>query len=49
MIEMTPTPSMTDEQVEAWFAAAGLNVSVVEHCPSRECPSCATDSVPRAA
>ena len=41
MIEMTPTPSMTDEQVEAWFAAAGLNVSVVGHCPLPDCPHCA--------
>jgi hypothetical protein len=49
MIETTPTPNMTDEQVEAWFAAAGLNVSVVEHCPSQECRSCAGDSVPIAA
>ena len=49
MIEMTPTHSMTDEQVEDWFAAAGLNVSVVKHCPSRECPSCTAASVPRAA
>ncbi|MEA3511482.1 MAG: hypothetical protein U9R51_08615 [Actinomycetota bacterium] len=49
MIEMTPTPSMTDEQVEAWFAAVGLNVSVVEHCPSKECSSCTASSVPRAA
>ncbi|MEA3501876.1 MAG: hypothetical protein U9R47_03815 [Actinomycetota bacterium] len=49
MIEMTPTHSMTDEQLEAWFAAAGLNVSVVEHCPSKDCPSCAGDSAPIAA
>ncbi len=44
MIEMTPTPTMTDEQVEAWFAAAGLNVRVVEHCPSNTCPSCIGES-----
>ncbi len=49
MIETTPTHSMTDEQVEEWFAAAGLNVSVVGNCPSRECPSCDADSVPKAA
>jgi len=44
MIEITPTPSMTDEEVEAWFAAAGLSVSVVEHCPSQECQFCTEDS-----
>jgi len=49
MIELTPTPSMTDEQVEAWFAAAGLNVNVVEHCPSEECSFCTGDSTPIAA
>ncbi|MEA2022678.1 MAG: hypothetical protein U9N79_00135 [Actinomycetota bacterium] len=49
MIEMTPTPSMTDQEVEAWFAVAGLNVSVVEHCPVLTCPVCAGDSAPIAA
>jgi len=49
MIELTPTPSMTDEQVEAWFAAAGLNVTVVEHCPSKKCSSCTGASTPIAA
>ncbi|MEA2009675.1 MAG: hypothetical protein U9N78_03120 [Actinomycetota bacterium] len=49
MIEITPTPNMTDEQIEAWFAAAGLNVSVVEHCPSNTCPSCTGTSIPVAA
>jgi len=49
MIELTPTPSMTDEQVEAWFAAAGLNVTVVEHCPSKERSSCTGASTPIAA
>ncbi len=49
MIEMTPLPNMTDEQVEAWFAAAGLSVSVVEHCPSQECRTCVDHAVPTAA
>ena len=42
MIDMTPTPSLTDEEVEAWFAAAGLTVSVVEHCPVAGC-DCRTE------
>ena len=49
MIEMTPTPSMTDEQIEAWFAAAGLQVTVVEHCSLKECSFCTGDSAPIAA
>ncbi len=49
MIEMAPTPSMTDKQVEAWFAAAGMNVTVVEHCPSSICPFCTGHSAPIAA
>jgi hypothetical protein len=44
MIEMTPTPSTTDEELEAWFAAAGLTVSVVEHCPVAGC-GCRTGSL----
>jgi hypothetical protein len=27
--------------VEAWFAAAGLQVTVVDGCPDRACPRCA--------
>lgn len=49
MIEETPTHTMTDEQVEAWFAAAGLNVTVVEHCPAPGCPRCTDTLLPRAA
>jgi len=49
MIELTPTPSMTDEQVEAWFAAAGLSANVVERCPSKECSFCTRDAAPIAA
>ena len=40
MIEMTPTSNMTDEQVEAWFAAAGLNGTVVERCSVPGCTHC---------
>lgn len=40
MIEMNPTPTMTDTEIEAWFGAAGLTVSVVERCPVPECESC---------
>lgn len=49
MIEMTPTPDMTDEQVEEWFAAAGLNVAVVERCPVLGCCRCHTNRLTRAA
>jgi hypothetical protein len=49
MIEMTPTPSMTDEEVEAWFAAAGLNASVVERCSVAGCARCDHRSLTRAA
>jgi len=49
MIEIAPTPNMTDEQVEAWFATAGLNVTVVEHCPAMECSLCTGASTPIAA
>ena len=41
MIEMNPTPAMTDAEIEAWFDAAGLAVSVVERCPVPACDSCA--------
>lgn len=40
MIEMNPTPAMTDTEIEAWFGAAGLSVSVVERCPVEDCNSC---------
>ena len=40
MIEMNPTPAMTDIEIEAWFGAAGLTVNVVERCPVPECESC---------
>jgi hypothetical protein len=49
MIEMTPTPSMTDEEVEAWFAAAGLNASVVKRCSVAGCARCNDISLTRAA
>jgi hypothetical protein len=41
MIEMTPATSMTDNELEAWFAAAGLNAEVVARCPDPTCELCA--------
>jgi hypothetical protein len=52
MIEMNPTPAMTNEELEAWFGAAGLTVAVVERCPVANCDSCSralADPVARAA
>ena len=40
MIEMNPTPAMTDAELAAWFGAAGLAVTVVDRCPVAACPSC---------
>ncbi len=40
MIEMTPTPAMTDTEMEAWFAEAGLAATVVHRCPAPQCPVC---------
>ena len=33
MIETTPTPAMTDTELEDWFSEAGLSATVVERCP----------------
>ena len=52
MIEMNPTPAMTDAEIEAWFGAAGLSVRVVERCPLADCDSCSdshADPLARAA
>ena len=40
MIEMNPTPAMSNAEIEAWFGAAGLDVSVVERCPVLACDAC---------
>jgi len=37
---MNPTPAMTDAELEAWFGAVGLTVTVVERCPVAACGSC---------
>jgi hypothetical protein len=44
MIETTPTPAMTDPEIEAWFSEAGIPVTVVERCPEPTCSSCAQPS-----
>jgi hypothetical protein len=41
MIEMTPTLAMTDTELEAWFAEAGLAATVVHRCPAPQCRVCA--------
>lgn len=40
MIETTTTPAMTDTELEAWFAAAGLTATVVQRCPAPACEAC---------
>ncbi len=43
---------MTNAEIEAWFGAAGLTVSVVERCPVPTCDSCSgtlTDPLAKAA
>lgn len=47
MIEITPTPAMTDTELEAWFAEAGLTATVVHRCPAPACEAC-TDGQGRA-
>jgi hypothetical protein len=32
---------MTDTELEAWFAEAGLAVTIVDRCPDATCPECA--------
>jgi len=46
MIEITPTPAMTDAELEAWFAEAGLTATVVRRCPAHACEAC-TDAAGR--
>jgi hypothetical protein len=41
MIEMTPIPTMTDTELEDWFAEAGLAATVVDRCPAPRCSICA--------
>ena len=41
MIETTPATHMTDNELGAWFAAAGLNAEVVARCPEAACEHCA--------
>jgi len=49
MIESTPTSTMTDAEVEAWFAAGGITATVVTVCPEPACRRCASVMLDRAA
>ncbi|HZJ49232.1 MAG TPA: hypothetical protein VFD97_09405 [Acidimicrobiia bacterium] len=49
MIETTPTPIMTDTELENWFADAGLTATVVGTCPYPTCPSCPSNTLANAA
>jgi len=49
MIEIPPITAMTDIELEAWFAAAGLTATVVTRCPDPGCPSCASQVATKAA
>lgn len=49
MIEMTPTPEMSDSELEAWFGSAGLTVEVVPRCPEPTCEICAPSPLVEAA
>jgi len=43
LVPSTPTTDLTtlgDDDIEAFFAAAGLNVSVVPHCDDATCGAC---------
>ena len=40
MIESTPTPAMTDAELETWFSEAGIVGTVVERCPTPTCAWC---------
>ena len=44
MIETTPTPTMTDAELEDWFNEAGISATVVARCPAPTCPSCSPSS-----
>lgn len=44
MIETHPTPAMTDTELEAWFAEAGLAATVVDHCSAPTCRLCSGTS-----
>ena len=45
MIETTPTPAMTNTDVEAWFGEAGIVATVVERCPDPTCAMCPPPSI----
>jgi hypothetical protein len=34
--------SLSNNKLEAWFAAGGLSVQVVANCSDPECPDCRT-------
>jgi hypothetical protein len=43
LVNTTPTTDLTtldDEALEAYFADAGLTVSVLTHCDDATCPVC---------
>lgn len=53
-MQLITTPTMdltrlTDEAIEAMFAAAGLEVEVIDHCDRADCPVCFAPIPARAA
>jgi hypothetical protein len=44
MIETTPTPAMSDSELEAWFVEGGITATVVERCPAPTCCWCSRPS-----
>lgn len=49
MIERTPTPTMTDTELENWFAEAGVTAAVVGRCPDPTCRPCHNSTLADAA
>jgi len=49
MIETPPIHTMTDTELEAWFAGAGLTATVVDRCPDPTCHLCRRESLAEAA
>jgi hypothetical protein len=41
--------TMTDREIEGWFAETGLAVSVVTRCPDPHCEFCAPPGLDKAA
>jgi len=49
MIETASIHTMTDTELEAWFAEAGVTATVVDRCPDPTCASCRSNVVSEAA